>query len=193
MASTCEEIVCQEGCDIALPATKFNICTPEGSFGQISELFITNIGYPLTDENSAAEWLARMALPGNDPAKIFRILVIGDKPASESNEVEMSYGRVINGTENHSLNVRVDEVNQENYDFARAFDCNKRVKMWYKTYNGDAYGGPTGVDVSVKFKHVIPEGTSDLQTLVANPKWKAKIQPCRFIHPLQGDDTGLES
>lgn len=193
MASTCEEIVCQEGCDIALPATKFNICTPEGSFGQISELFITNIGYPLVDENSAAEWLARMALPGNDPAKIFRILVIGDKPASESNEVEMSYGRVINGTENHSLNVRVDEVNQENYDFARAFDCNKRVKMWYKTYNGDAYGGPNGVDVSIKFKHVIPEGTSDLQTLVANPKWKAKIQPCRFIHPLQGDDTGLES
>lgn len=193
MASTCEEIVCQEGCGIALPATKFNICTPEGAFGQISELFITNIGYPLTDENDANEWLTRMALPDNDPSKIWRILVIGDKPASESQEVEMSYGRIINGTENHSLNVRIDEVNQENYDFARAFDCNKRVKLWYKAYNGDAYGGNQGIDVSMKFKHVIPEGTGDLQTLVSTPKWKAKIQPCRFVHPLQGDDTGLES
>lgn len=191
--TTCEDIVCEEGCGIALPPTKFNICNPEGAFGQISELFITNIGYPLVDENDINEWLARMSLPANDPAKIWRILVIGDKPASESTEIEMSYGRLAYGTENHSLNIRVDEVNQENYDFARGFDCNKRVKIWYKAYNGDAYGGPKGIDVSMKFKHVIPEGTTDLQTLVSTPKWKAKIAPCRFIHPLQGDDTGLES
>jgi hypothetical protein len=65
--------------------------------------------------------------------------------------------------------------------------------MWYKAFGGDAYGGPNGIDVSMKFKHVIPEGQQDLQTLVANPKWKTKIAPCRFIHPLHGDDIGLES
>lgn len=191
--TSCEEIVCQEGCGVQLPATKFNICNPEGAFGQISELFITNIGYPLTDENDMNEWLTRMSLPDTDPSKIWRILVVGDKPASESADVEMSYGRTISGPEQHQLNIRIDEVNQENYDFARNFDCNKRVKIWYKTFGGDAYGGAKGIDVSMKFKHVIPEGTADLQTLVSNPKWKSKIQPCRFIHPLHGDDTGLES
>lgn len=193
MATTCEEIICEDGCGLALPPTKFNICSPEGQGGQVSELYVTNIGYPLTDENSASEWNTRMSLPDNDPAKIRRILVIGDKPASESTEVEMSYGRFWYGPENHSLNIRIDEVNQENYDFARAFDCNKRVKIWYKTFSGDAYGGPNGIDVSLKFKHVIPEGQQDLQTLTAVPKWKSKIGPCRFLHPLHGDDTGLES
>lgn len=193
MASTCEDITCQEGCGLALPPTKFNICSPEGQFGQISELYITNIGYPLTDENSIDEWNGRMNMSDDNPAKIWRILVIGDKPASESTEQEMSYGRIVYGPENHQLNIRIDEVNQENYDFARAFDCNKRVKIWYKTFSGDAYGGPQGIDVSMKFKHVIPEGQQDLQTLVSNPKWKSKVQPCRFIHPLHGDDIGLES
>lgn len=191
--TSCVDITCPEGCGVALPPSKFNICNPEGAFGQISELFITNLGYPLTDENDASEWLLRMALADSDPAKIWRILVVGSKPESESTEVEMSYGRTISGTENHTLDIRIDEVNQENYDFARAFDCNRRVKIWYKAYNGDAYGGNKGIDVSMKFKHVIPEGTQDLQTLVSHPKWKSKFAPCRFIHPLQGDDTGLES
>ncbi len=105
----------------------------------------------------------------------------------------MSYGRIMSGQENHSLNLRIDEVNQENYDYARGFGCNRRTKIWYKTINGDAYGGNKGIDVSMKWKHVIPEGSSDLQTLVSHPKWKSKFEPCRFVHPLHGDDTGLES
>jgi len=193
MASSCETITCEEGCGLALPATKFNICSPEGQFGQISELYMTNIGYPLSDENNINEWLGRMNMADSNPAKIRRILVVGDKPASESSEQEMSGARFVYGPENHTLNIRIDEVNQENYEFARAFDCNKRVKIWYKTFSGDAYGGPQGIDVSMKFKHVIPEGRQDLQTLVSNPKWQSKLQPCRFIHPLHGDDSGLES
>lgn len=191
--TSCEDVVCGEGCDLALPPTKFNICNPEVQYGQISEIFITNVGYPLTDENSAAEWAGRMNMADDNPAKIWRLLVVGDKPASESTEQEISYGRIVSGPENHSLNIAVDEVNQENYDFARGFDCNRRVKMWYKGFSGDAYGGAQGIDVSMKFKHVIPPGTQEVQTLVSTPKWKSKIAPCRFIHPLHGDDLGLES
>lgn len=191
--TTCEDVLCDNTCESIIPPTKFNLCEPEGAFGQITQLFVTNPGFPLTDENSAAEWQGRINMPDSNPAKIWRLLVIGDLPASESAEVEMSGDRTISGPEQRTLNVTIDEVNQENYDFHRATQCNKRFKVWYMAFGGDAYGGPEGIDMPLKFKHVITGNTNELQTLVAAGKWKSKIPPCRFMHPLFGDETGLES
>jgi hypothetical protein len=193
MASTCEDIVCGTDCDLVMPTPKFNICSPEGKFGQVAEIYRTNPGYPLNDENNPNEWLGRMAMPDNNPAKIHRLIVIGDLPASESAEVEMSRNRFIYGPETNTLNARIDEVNQENYEFMRQTHCNVGHLIWYVGNGGDAYGGNAGIKVSGKFKHVIPEGTNDLQTLVASFKWKSDTPPCRFLHPLFGNDTGLES
>lgn len=191
--TTCVDVVCEEGCDVALPAPKFNICSPEGALGQIREIYQTNVNYPLTDENNVNEWLGRMAMPDSNPAKIHRILVIGDMPASEDAEIQMSYGRTFYGTDNRSINLRIDEVNDENYAYANAFSCNKRVKIWPVMSGGDALGGPGGIDVSMKWKHVVPESDGELQTFTAVAKWKSKTMPCRFMHPLAGDDIGLES
>lgn len=193
MASSCDEIECGEGCELVLPPTKFSECAPEGALGQIIVIYETGVGYPLTDENSASEWEGRLNMPDSNPAKIRKLLVIGDMPASESTEIPMSNGRTFYGQEDYTINARIDEVNQENYEYARYGKCNIRRKIWIETTNGAAFGGPNGIDVSGKWKLVIPESDQELQTLQAIFRFKADEMPCRFVHPLHGDDIGLES
>ena len=188
MASTCEEIVCSTSCESELPVVEFDICNPEVHFGQISDVFITNVGNPLTDENSPSEWTTRLSLPQSDPSKIINLLGIGDKPAAEANEIEISRGRTVSGNKNHTINFRIDETSDDNYNMMRSFECSKVAKMWYKTFEGKLYGGAEGIDASISFNHVIPENASELEVLQGTLKWKAKFHPCRTDYPLQGGD-----
>jgi|GEM_PF-2549486 len=195
MPTTCEDITCPENCaDLILPPTKFSDCSPEGSLGRIIAIYETGVNYPLTDENSPSEWEGRMNMADDNPAKIRKLIVIGDMPASESTEIPMSGGRIFYGLEQYTINPRIDEVNQENYDYARSQNkCNIRRKFWVETTNGSTFGGPNGIDVSGKWKLVIPESDQELQTLTGVFKFKSETMPCRFMHPLHGTNAGYES
>lgn len=189
MASACQEITCPEGCEAVLPEVSFDLCNPDVHFGQISHVFITNIGYPLTDETDPVEWAARLALASSNPAKIVQLIGIGSKAAAESTVIEMSLGRKVTGNKNHTVPFRIDEVSDLNYEMMRKFECNKQVLGWYKTFEGKLYGGPNGVNedgVSIGFDHVIPEDAGALETLEGNLTWKSKFHPCRTDYPLQG-------
>lgn len=175
-------------CSVALPDVEFDICRPKFYFGQISDIFLTNIGVPFGDINLAQEWSNRLSGEGHLPGKIIRILGIGDKPAAEGVQIEASYGRFVTGIKTHTINFKVDEVSAKNYQMMRHFECNRFCLMWYKTYNGMIYGGNEGVRASISFNHVIPENSSDLETLVGTLKWKAKHHPCRDEWVLQSAD-----
>lgn len=187
MPTACQDITCAEGCESALPAVEFDLCNPKFAFGQVSDVFITNIGNPLADETDPAEWQDRLDLAQSDPAKIIRLLGIGDKPVAESQETPASYGRTAYGPKNHTVNFRIDEVSDTNYEMMRKFECNKTVLMWYKTFEGKIYGGKSGIKATLKFDHVIPENASELEQLTGTLKWQSKFHPCRTDWPLQGD------
>jgi hypothetical protein len=187
MATACAEIVCPESCSAELPDVSFDLCNPDVHFGQISDVFITNVGNPLVDETSPVEWSDRLALASSNPSRIIQLMGIGDKPAAESNVIEISKGRKVSGNKNHTVNFRIDEVSDLNYEMMRKFECNKTVLMWYKTYEGKLYGGASGIQASIGFNHVIPENSAELETLVGSITWKAKHHPCRTDYPLQGD------
>lgn len=189
MASACQEITCSTSCTDALPEVEFDLCNPDVHFGQISDVFITNIGYPLTDETSPSELTARLALAQSDPSKIINLFGIGSKPAAEGTDIEISKGRTVSGNKNHTVNFRIDEVSDKNYEMMRKFECNKTVLMWYKTYEGKLYGGASGIQASIRFNHVIPENASELETLEGTITWKAKFHPCRTDYPLQGSGS----
>lgn len=193
MASVCTTPVCPELCNDVMPSPKFRVCNPQWSFGQISDVYVTNVGNPLTDETSAAEWAARLALPDNDPAKIIRLVVMAEKPDAEVPETEASHGRKAYGIPKHNISGVIDEVSDDNYEFMRAIRCGKTVLAWYKLLNGKAYGGAAGIEASMKIGHVIPLSAQELETLPFNLSWQAQFDPCRFDHPLQGDDSDLES
>lgn len=188
MASTCVEITCPTSCASALPVADFNICAPVTNFGQISKIYFTNDGYPLTDENDLAEWQTRAALGPNDPARIVELSVIGDKPLATSTEVALSRGRVTTGAKDHLINFRIDETNAINYELMRKLECGKTVRLWYETFGGLLYGGAKGVLASITLGEVIPEGTGDVITLTGTAKWKDKFSPCRTESPMAGID-----
>lgn len=193
MASTCEEIVCPDGCAEQLPVVKFSICAPVTNFGQISKVYATNDGYPLTDENSLEEWQTRANLDTIDPSRILEFSVIGDKPLAAANEVALSRGRTANGAKDHVINIRIDETNDENYEAMRAFECGKTMRFWYETFGGKLYGGATGILGSFTLGEVIPEGTAELTTFQGTVKWKSKISPCRTTSPMAGIDLVEEA
>lgn len=191
MTTCTDELNCPEGCEAELPEVSFDLCNPDVHFGQISDLFLTNVGYPLTDENDPTEWAARLALINTNPAKIVQLFGIGDKPAAEGSDIEISKGRKVSGPKNHTVNFTIDEVSDPNYNMMRTFECNKSVLVWYKTFEGKLYGGRYGVKTSgasIKFNHVIPQSASELETLVGTVSWKNKFHPCRTDYPLQ-DET----
>lgn len=187
--TACQEIECPEGCESQLPEVEFDLCNPDVHFGQISDLFITNIGYPLTDETDPVEWNDRLSLAQSDPAKIINLVGIGSKAAAESNIIEISKGRKVSGNKNHTVAFRIDEVSDKNYEMMRTFECNKTVLAWYKTFEGKLYGGAAGIEASIMFDHVIPEDASALETLEGTLTWKAKFHPCRTDYPLQGSGS----
>lgn len=187
--TACVDIECSTSCTDALPEVEFDLCNPDVHFGQISDIFITNIGYPLTDETDPTEWSTRLGLAQSDPSKILQLYVIGDKPAAESNDIEISKGRKVTGNKNHTVNFRIDEVSDKNYNMMRKFECNKTVLGWYKTYGGKLYGGADGIQMSIKMNHVIPENASELETIQGTMTWKAKFHPCRTDYPLEGSGS----
>lgn len=193
MASTCETITCPDACSDQLPEVSFSICAPVTNFGQIAKIYVANDGYPLTDENSLVEWQTRANLASSDPSRILEFSVIGDKPLAGTNENALSRGRTANGAKDHSLNIKIDETNDINYEMMRSFECGKTVRVWYETFGGLLYGGTTGVLGSVTLGEVIPEGTADLITFQGTVKWKSKISPCRTTSPMAGIDLVEEA
>jgi hypothetical protein len=156
-------------------------------------MYWTNPGNPLMDETDASEWSARLNLPANDPAKIIKLIVNAEKPDADVPAIAASRGRTAYGIATHTVQGEIDEVSDENYELMRNLRCGKTVTIWYEKYDGISYGGPTGVDVSVKMGHIIPKTAAELENLPFTLQWKALIDPCRFIHPLHGDDSDLES
>ena len=186
MPTACLEITCSADCEQELPDITFNDCEPDVAYGQIKYANLTNVGNPLTDETNPAEWEARLAATG--ATKILQLLGIGDKPAEESTDVEISGGRTVTGNDSYTVNFRVDEVSDLAYELYRKFKCGKIVLAWFVTFNGKLYGGNKGIRVSVKAQHIIPESASELETIQFTFTWKSATPPCRTDYPLQ--DTG---
>lgn len=188
----CETPVCPDSCGDELPEVDFDACNPDVHFGQVSDMFIGSINQPFTDVNDPTEWTARLNAVAGDPTRLIQLQGIGDKPAAEETPLEISKGRRVYGPKNHTLNFRIDEVSDTNYEMMRKFECNRLCLMWYKTYGGKLYGGNHGVNrlgVAIRFNHVIPEDAAQLETLTGTLSWKNKFHPCRTDYPLQGDES----
>lgn len=185
--STCIDIICPDDCSTELPPVVFSLCSPEINYGQIARMFLCNPGYPLNNENDPVEWQARMDV--NDATKIIALTVVGDKPPAESNEIEISRGRIEHGAKKHTINVDIDETNDTNYEFMRKMECGKSYVMWYETYGGQLYGGRFGCLGSFKLNDNIPKALQDINTFVGAYVWKSKFHPCRTRSVVPGQIT----
>jgi hypothetical protein len=183
MASACLPIICSATCDTQLPPVDFDICNPQVKFGQISTIYITNIGNPLTDETDGTEWYTRLNLLAANPAKIIALDVIGSKPVAEATIIDISKNRKVQGNKNHTVNIKIDDLSQANYEMMRAFECGKTLLVWYETLEGELFGGAAGIEASILLNHMIPESANDLQDIEGTLTWRSKFHPCRTTMP----------
>lgn len=174
---------CPTNCAGSLPEVDFSYCAPVLNPGGITRFYLTNDGYPLTDWTSLAEWNTRLSNDSTDADAIRTLVVLGDKPAPEKTEIEISDDRKVYIRKKHTINFRIDEVSDDNYAMVRQLECGGQFLGWYK--GGDyLYGGNDGIKMSITLDDIHPESNQELNTLTGMATWEAKFHPERINDPL---------
>lgn len=155
---------CPSDCAAALGEVSFNDCSPELYGGNVTYIYITNKGNPLTNWLLETEWSSRINNDSTDSAAIRRLRVIGSKPAPDKPEQVISGDRTFYGLATHTLDFRIDEANAINQEFMRQLECGGEYLVWYETISGLRYGGNDGISASIKIDEIIPESSSEFIT-----------------------------
>jgi hypothetical protein len=180
-------IVCPDGCAdtaAALPTLKFDDCAPEVNGGEIQRLYLGIVGHPFTDIEDPEEWADRLA--GTTPAtKIVRLNVSADKPKPTGTVKDISLGRKIVLSKDHTINATVDETTQENHDaFSKMSQCGGTYLLWYETAGGLVFGGNRGIKVSIDADMVIPRAKGDSITWELTVTWSDRATERRTVSPI---------
>jgi hypothetical protein len=91
--------------------------------------------------------------------------------------------RKVTGPKKHSINIKVDETGELNYEFLRQLECGGVFLIWYQA-GKYLYGGNEGIQATIALDDVIPEGTQELNTFTGTVEWEAKHHPERVLNPM---------
>ena len=178
-------ITCPNGCESALPVVKFDDCSPTIVLSEIQTIFLgKNTASAFADVESPTEWATRLSMTATDEDAIRPLTVIADKPAGAPVVKELSNGRKKVIRLDQTLNVEIDDVTDENYNFMRVSQCGGQYKMWYKTAGGKIYGGNEGIDASVVLDNVLGRGKDEIEKITGTLSWSDKFSAERVISPI---------
>lgn len=181
---------CPTGCTSNLPTVDFSLCAPEINQAQIGHLYFTTVGNPLANWASEVEWDSRLDNDAAGATAIRSLIGIGDWPAPESEEKEISLGRKVFGTRKFTINFRIDETNATNHAAFREMQCNTgNYLVWVATRDGLLWGGSSGINAKIKVDQVVPEAYSEIITYQITITWEAQFMPERIETPIT-DATG---
>lgn len=187
------EITCPEdGCSGLFPAYDFDACSPNIIFGQINKIYLQAADQSgLTDWEDAMEWgtlIDNSTAYSTTPTVIRELDVIGSKPPTEFDEVEVSNNRIFQTPKTFTVNAALDDLSDTNYEAARQLECGGSFLMWYTDLAGYMYGNETdgcsGILVTILVDHNLPEGKKEKQTINYTIKWDASFHPARIVNPI---------
>lgn len=179
---------CPTNCEFALPEFSFSECNPKVLEGQITDIFLANIGNPLVNWTDVMEWASRVSNTDAGADAIRHLTVIGDQPAPEINQKTISHKRTVTVTKKRTINIKIDDNTDLNYQAMRYLECGGSFLMWYMTNSGKLYGGNEGIKVTIDLSEVIPEATEENALIQGTAKWDAKISPPRIDSPFTLED-----
>ena len=187
--STNTNPTCPTDCVFELPENSFDFCRSNIHTGEIEYLYLAGPDAEcFTDVTSLAEWNARISLDSLDPDAIRRFRVVGDMPVATGDVVDISLGDKYYLEKDFVLNIELEDVSDENYDFMRYLECQFKAKAWVQTAGGDLFGGvcglggANGVNFGVGLQ--IERGQSSLHKMMWTLTWKSKFSPERATSPL---------
>lgn len=178
-------ITCPNGCESALPPVKFDKCAPNVVLSEIVRIFVAKpIAVAFTDVSLATEWTTRLSETANGDDTIRPLTVIADKPAGSPKVKEISNFRKITLGVDNTVNIEIDDVSDENYNFMQVTQCGGQFKMWYETAGGYLFGGNEGIDVSIFLDNVLGRGKDEIEKITGTATWSAKLSPDRVKSPI---------
>ena len=177
---------CPTNCAKTLPIVKFDKCAPAISLSEIEKIYISKpTATPFTDWKLASEWVERISESDLvDDDAIRPLTVIADKPAPANVIKELSNGRKIPVRKDHTINVTIDDVSDENYELARVLECGGQIRFWYETSGGKLYGGNEGIEGTIVLDGVLNRGRDEIETLTGSIVWSSKFSPERITSPI---------
>lgn len=174
---------CPVGCASILPDVSFDLCNPNVTFGEIQRIFVGMADAAPFASGSWEDlslWTAALALPTNQTNAIRQLYVGADLPAASADEIVISLGRKIYSPATHTINVDVDDLSQENYDFMRTLGCNLQFRVWFMTEDY-MFGGQDGILAQFTLRPVIERGIKSLNKLSGTITWEDKFSPERAV------------
>lgn len=179
-----DTLVCPTDCSSILPIVSFNECNPELLGAQISDLFIWNDGYPLTDWTDLGELTGRISDSSSDPDAIRQIVMYGSLADPTVTEKKGSHGRKYTSPAEYVITGDVEDNSDINYDFARATGCNRAYRFLYATMGGKLYGGNEGIYGNLRMWEPIVVDDLEYATLKVEMKFTLPRMPLRIPNPL---------
>lgn len=179
-------LTCPSGCESALPVVKFDKCNPIVLLSEIQTIYVAkNTASAFLDVEDPTEWAERLSMTAVDADAIRPLTVIADKPAGTPVIKELSNGRKKTVGIDQTLNVEIDDVSDENYEFMRVSQCGGDYKMWYKTKGGKMYGGNEGIEEAfLQLQEVLGRGKDEIEKFIGTITWSAPFSPERSQSPV---------
>lgn len=136
-----------------------------------------------TDWTSATDWAAVLSGTGDNVRKIE---VIGDKPATEDQPVELPGFRSKIQARTHTLSVSVNDMNGDNYTFFNTLaTCGGSVFCWFQTNGGYLYGTNGGFRCNVQScTYLLERGEGSTARWDLVLQWQSLGQPERIESPI---------
>jgi len=175
--------ICPTGCSSILPETSFDLCNPNVSWGEIQRVFV---GMADANPFGSGEWTdhtlweTALALAATETNAIRQLYVSGDLPNATSDETVISLGRKIYSPASHTINIDIDDLSAENYEFMRTLGCNLQFRVWFFTQDY-MYGGQDGLLAMFNLRPVIERGIKSLNKLSGTITWEDKFSAERAI------------
>ena len=178
-------VVCPNNCETELPEVRFSKCSPTIVLSEIVRIFLGKQSTePFTDWKSATEWTTRLSENGTTANAIRPLTVIADKPAGSPVVKEISNGRKYNLRKDFTINIEIDDVSSENYEFMRVTQCGGEYKLWFETAGGRLYGGNEGIDASLVLDNVLGRGKDEIEKITGTASWDDKFSPEMCTSPI---------
>jgi hypothetical protein len=190
-------VACPADCSVAnLPAINFEDCNPQILASEIQALYVARKdAIDFTSVILASEWNDRISKDNTVPVGsaaavkdlIRKLTVIGDIPAPAVTTKQISGGREIVTETKYTINFEIDDVSNENWQFAQTVQCGKGafpVKMWPVTKSNHVLGSKTGIQGKMKIDHILPRGADGIMTLQGTVTFITTTFPNRDVFPL---------
>lgn len=178
-------VICPNDCTSALPPVKFNKCAPVTALSEITKIYLGKPSIlPFTDFSSATEWTERLSETTTTEDSIRPLTVIADKSVGTPRVKEISNFRKITLGIDNTVNIEIDDVSDENYEFMQVTQCGGSYRMWFETAGGYLYGGNEGIEVSLFLDNVLARGKDEIEKLTGTATWSSRFAPERTISPI---------